>query len=428
MQTGDAQEVIDEIKKLYAGNYIINDNEELTEMVSKRTKALTENMKDISYGQMTYGNNNGTSSEFKQIQSEHSKLCQENRVDFSDRLNEINSHATTNHIDKSTRFYYLKKIVEKAIRPFTRNQVDFNFRSINLIKYVFESMHYITGLNEEYVSILNVQAQEISELKNQNEQFMNEINNLKSHIGIQDSASTRIDELFTRSDNVFEKCDNTNKWNELLDARIKALETYTTGLRSEVFFELDRAKKYANVNDTKIDVKLNKSYFKKLEDMQGNIAINIGSGTNGEDQYINVDIRDIENVDVVADIRELPFENNSIAEISARHVIEHFTNAELENSILPRLYEKLKIGGELVVTVPNIELMALEFAKSNISFEDFQEVVLGGQDYDENYHYSMFSETFLHDMLKKVGFSKIEVVYTDKKNGLCIEMQMKGIK
>jgi len=67
--------------------------------------------------------------------------------------------------------------------------------------------------------------------------------------------------------------------------------------------------------------------------------------------YINVDIR--EDADVVADLRVLPFEDESADEILSVHVVEHFYPWEI-GEMLDEWIRVLKPGGKMILECPNI--------------------------------------------------------------------------
>ena len=57
--------------------------------------------------------------------------------------------------------------------------------------------------------------------------------------------------------------------------------------------------------------------------------VNLGSGHVPREGFVNVDARELEGVDVVADVRSLPFEPGTVAEIYSSHLVEHFPIEEL---------------------------------------------------------------------------------------------------
>ena len=80
------------------------------------------------------------------------------------------------------------------------------------------------------------------------------------------------------------------------------------------------------------------------------IILNLGSGTKRiHPEIINVDIHPFKNVDVVADIKELPFEDGSCDLVVLDSVLEHIPDAAAVVSEITRI---VKPSGYLFVTVP----------------------------------------------------------------------------
>ena len=84
--------------------------------------------------------------------------------------------------------------------------------------------------------------------------------------------------------------------------------------------------------------------------LEHKVIVNIGSGTNRiHPEIINIDILPFKNVDIVADIVELPLANESVDGIICDTVLEHITNPDLAMRELSRI---LKPGGALITIVP----------------------------------------------------------------------------
>jgi SAM-dependent methyltransferase len=54
--------------------------------------------------------------------------------------------------------------------------------------------------------------------------------------------------------------------------------------------------------------------------------LNLGAGSRGEPTFINVDLRQRPGIDVLADVRALPFRRRSVAEVQAIALLEHFAD------------------------------------------------------------------------------------------------------
>lgn len=112
--------------------------------------------------------------------------------------------------------------------------------------------------------------------------------------------------------------------------------------------------------------RLNKSLwtFNNLKrSKRGLRKVQLGSGSNGSDNYINMDFDKNPGVDIVQDLRrKLPFPDNSIEEFYSHHVLEHFNYPELD-SLLAEVFRCLKPGGKLISRIPDFEHSAKQFLK-----------------------------------------------------------------
>jgi len=98
------------------------------------------------------------------------------------------------------------------------------------------------------------------------------------------------------------------------------------------------------------------------------IKLNLGCGDKILDGYINVDVvesRAGKKPDVIFDLHDLSkFKSNSVDEILAVHVIEHFWQWEVVD-ILKEWTRVLKPGGKMILECPNLISAAEEFLKNS---------------------------------------------------------------
>lgn len=191
--------------------------------------------------------------------------------------------------------------------------------------------------------------------------------------------------------------------------------------KSEILAEL------AEVQEKELD-KIIKSKVINPDKLNKTDKVNLGCGTDIREGYINVDHRPLAGVDVVADINKLPFKKESLTEIYLSHIIEHFTERELDKT-LPYLFSLLKKKGKLVIIVPDIEAMALGYGQGDIEWDQLRRVILGGQDYRSDYHYNQFSEDYMRQVLEeKIPQSKIHFAAKGRVNGEALELEVWVVK
>jgi SAM-dependent methyltransferase len=162
----------------------------------------------------------------------------------------------------------------------------------------------------------------------------------------------------------------------------------------------------------------------RLQAAGDDIRLNLGCGHIPLQGYVNVDVREVPGVDVVAEVGRLPFQPGEVAEIRSAHMLEHFPVEELTRSLLPYWYSLLRPGGLFVAVVPDADTMLAEHAAGRLSFDELREVTFGGQEYEGDFHFNMFSHTSLCELLEKVGFSDVELREAGRRNGICYEMEV----
>jgi hypothetical protein len=216
-----------------------------------------------------------------------------------------------------------------------------------------------------------------------------------------------------------------------LDARAAILLAHTQAIshrlefvRKEILFEL----RYAH--DVRSGAGGEGSIVRpeKLAAMGADVRINIGAGHLSRPEYMNVDARPLDGIDVVADVRSLPFEKESIAELFSAHVLEHFPVEELRRVLLPYWVSLLRPGGEFVAVVPDFETMVAEYVAGRLAFEELREVTYGSQEYEGDFHFNGFSQASLQSLLEEAGLSNIVVRVSGRRNGMCYEMEVAGVR
>jgi predicted SAM-dependent methyltransferase len=152
--------------------------------------------------------------------------------------------------------------------------------------------------------------------------------------------------------------------------------------------------------------------------------VNLGCGHVPLDGYLNVDRRALPGVDIVAEVDALPFADGELAEICSAHLLEHFPLEQLRRELLPYWTRLLRAGGAFRAIVPDGAGMARAYASEEYSFENLRQITFGGQDYDGDFHYNMFSVDSLSQLLREAGFSKVDVIAENRENGGCKEFEL----
>lgn len=140
------------------------------------------------------------------------------------------------------------------------------------------------------------------------------------------------------------------------------------------------------------------------------MKLNLGCGGKYFDGYINVDTADVAK-DASYDIRKLPYADESVDEIVAIHVFEHFLYTEAE-SILREWHRVLHHGGRLILELPCLDKILRLFAEN--ANEQLTLWGLYGEPAThphgmEHLHKWCWSKEALSELLRDVGFGTVLV-------------------
>ncbi|HSV47657.1 MAG TPA: hypothetical protein VLJ58_17850 [Ramlibacter sp.] len=160
----------------------------------------------------------------------------------------------------------------------------------------------------------------------------------------------------------------------------------------------------------------------------GGLRLNVGCGHKPDAQRINVDMRELPGVDVIAAADGLPFAPGELAEIFSAHVLEHFPQDTLQRSLLPSWVGLLRPGGELRAVVPDAQAMLQAHAAGRMDFEMLRLITFGGQEYAGDFHHTMFSPESLCALFSGAGLVDVRVEAQGRPNGDCLECQVVGVR
>ncbi len=156
------------------------------------------------------------------------------------------------------------------------------------------------------------------------------------------------------------------------------------------------------------------------------LRLNLGCGHLPLPDHVNVDMRELPGVDVVAAIDDLPFDDGSVREIHSAHVLEHFAEEELHRRLLPYWLSKLEPGGRFRAVVPDGLSMIEAYGRGEVDFADLKSVLYGGQEYEGDFHFTMFAADTLTDLLERSGFVDVVVEDSGRRNDISLELQVAG--
>ena len=137
------------------------------------------------------------------------------------------------------------------------------------------------------------------------------------------------------------------------------------------------------------------------------VKLNLGCGNETLKEYINCDLYN-NNADMIFDAKRCPFDDQSVDEIRAYHLIEHFDFKE-GFEVLKEWNRILKPNGRLVLETPDLLNTCKVFVDSN---EDYR-IKLYGHFFawpwiDGQQHKFLYTENQIYYTLKQCGFNNIK--------------------
>ena len=321
------------------------------------------------------------------IKNNENKVSQINK-----HFEEIQEHAKSNQ--KSI------ELVSNQICKITSDIEDHEHQISDISSKVTTNQEIINSLEEQiHACENNVQNSELWKKIEENEKWLTEV-------------TTRVS--------------NNEEWLKLVSEQLEIYKNGFRELREEMFWELGHSVKQLSGEIEKGPF-LKQSLLEKQKKLQ-EINLNIGSGEQNLDGYINVDMRNLPNVDIVSDALHIPFQFGEVNKIFASHLLEHFTRIQAEKELLPYWYNLLKKSGELILILPNIGFMAEKYSAGEIPFKQLALLISGGQEYEGNYHLAVYNPETVQKLLEKVGFENVEIAEKARKNGECWEMEIHARK
>jgi len=154
------------------------------------------------------------------------------------------------------------------------------------------------------------------------------------------------------------------------------------------------------------------------------LTLNIGSGDRVFQSYphrgnkcINLDFRAIKGkTTIAADVKSLPFPNQTFDYILASDIIEHFPIAETQDVLIEWL-RVLKPGCTVEFRLPNMEAIVEDYIKRKDEMRKdmkgvpiahyFSWLLYGGQDYPGNFHYVGYDRRLFKYVCAQAGLKEI---------------------
>jgi glycosyltransferase involved in cell wall biosynthesis/GT2 family glycosyltransferase len=224
-------------------------------------------------------------------------------------------------------------------------------------------------------------------------------------------------------DTTHELKDITRESRDKISGCFNLIETKTNGILSEMAVSMHEK---SNTEEQVWEIINEEKWHSQLS--KNEIRLNVGCGHIVYSEYINVDCRKLDEVDIVGNASCLNISRATVSEIYSAHLFEHFPRETLRRKIIPHWRELLNDKGFLRIIVPDMEAMIEAFVAGRMSFDDLRTVLFGLQDYSRNFHYTCFGRKDIVKIMECCDLKGIEWIAQARRNGLCFEMELKAYK
>lgn len=156
----------------------------------------------------------------------------------------------------------------------------------------------------------------------------------------------------------------------------------------------------------RLEWELKKPSFPK--NANGKTLLHIGCGEINSPEFINIDARKYPHVhfttDDITDLSMVP--NEAVDLVYMCHILEHVKRSDLETA-LGEMKRILKKGGTLRISVPDFDHILHIYEARGHDIGAIAPPLMGGQDYQYNFHYSVFNHAYLAQLLRTAGFGEV---------------------
>lgn len=140
----------------------------------------------------------------------------------------------------------------------------------------------------------------------------------------------------------------------------------------------------------------------------GKRLLHIGCGDINSPGFINLDARPLPHVHIVSKniFRLDMIPDSSLDMVYMSHVLEHVPrNQAIE--VIREMARVLKPDGVLRISVPDFDHVIAIYEASGKQINAIAPALMGGQNYAFNFHYGVFNEEYLANLLTKGGFLRV---------------------
>jgi len=143
------------------------------------------------------------------------------------------------------------------------------------------------------------------------------------------------------------------------------------------------------------------------------LRLNLGCGKFPLSGFVNVDMDEEVKPDMICDILDLPYEEDSVDEIYAGHILEHFDWKEGEEA-LQYWFHLLKPGAKISVTVPDFDVLAKEYILNPTAgrLREFNDLYIYSYRQKSPHRYA-YNAALLEEVMIAAGFAELNRMPSD---------------
>ncbi len=314
----------------------------------------------------------------------------------------------------------IKRTHNLVLKVFGRKQAYFNNLTLNLL----ESMAAFTSATQEHIKsqsvLTNALANQITLQQTDYQQLLARIEQLSAQ---RNDDQQRIEQLSARHSEEQQRIEQIARDQQgiiaWVDIIARKAEMASLNAREAITNQTQGTKGWPEPQIVDPE-----KYAQRLTEMKDQVRINVGCGEKPLPDYINVDMRPLPDVDILANAHRLPFDPGTVFEISSAHLIEHFREHHSRIILLPYWKSLLRSGGKLRVICPNWAAMLEELNAGRMPLDFFKKLTFGAQDYEGDDHFAMYTPETLEKLLLETGFRHVEKITLNRINGGCPEMEL----
>jgi len=136
------------------------------------------------------------------------------------------------------------------------------------------------------------------------------------------------------------------------------------------------------------------------------LRLNLGAGDAPVPGYLNLDIKTGTPIDA------LPYEDGTVDEIRASHVLEHVPYFR-SIDVLRHWHAKLKRGGRVLIAVPDFDWCIAQYQMGGEAAAHVEPIIMGGQGKEHDHHGSLWNHRKLEESMAVAGFDDISSFVPD---------------